>query len=165
MSKKIEDLKAEADELGIKYSTNISAVKLQEKIDSHNDTEQSPQDEVDKLKKQAHKLIRVIIVPNDPMKREFQGEIFSVSNAVLGTYKKYVPYNQEEGYHLPKMMIDALKERKYQSFQEIKGKDGNMYTKSILIPAFNIVELEPLSEKELKDLASQQQARNAIQKD
>ena len=102
-------------------------------------------------------LRRVKIMCMNPQKREWLGEIISVGSAKWGTFKKFIPFDGQP-YHIPQIMYDMLKERKCTVFHTEKQKEGRGgdIRKGRLIPEFNIVDLPPLTEKELKTLADQQ---------
>lgn len=186
----LEALKKEADELKIQYSPNIGLDTLQQRIDEAKAEETSDEDKVSKQKEaelkkkeaekkltpeekeaarkadiitkrdEANKLIRVIVTPNEPEKRSLNGEIFSVSNDIINQ-KKFVAFNNENGWHIPMGIYNMLKDKKFQTFREIEinGKDVK---RGSLIPAYNITVLDPLTPKELKQLAESQAARNSI---
>lgn len=106
--------------------------------------------------KEANKLVRIRLTCMNPTKRDFPGEIITVSNSVVGTLKKFIPFNSSEGYHVPAMMLQALKERQCQIW--VNGKDvrGTQTKKAVLVPEFAIEILPNLTEAELKDLAQRQ---------
>lgn len=168
-SNELDLLKERADKMGIKYSGNISASTLKERInekleldDPKSDTSKAVGNK--KLKQEAMKLIRVIVIPNAPEKRNLNGDIFSVSNDVIGTVKMMVPYNNENGWHIPQVIYNLLKDKKYQTFIE-KKVDGKVVQKGTLIPAYNITILDPLTDKEMSSLAKAQDARNNLKDD
>jgi hypothetical protein len=99
----------------------------------------------------------------NPAKKEWEGEIISVGSARIGTYKKYVPFNTgSEGWHIPKIMYDFLKERKCSVFQTILDNKGNKVRRSRLVPEFSIEVLPPLTREELKELARTQAMSGSI---
>ena len=158
-------LKERADKMGITYSPNIGVEKLKEKINAVLNINESKADEVEdkrlKQMKNAMKLVRVIVTPTQSTKTELHGEIFTVSNSLVGTIKKYVPFGVEVGYHIPQIIYDAIKDKKSNHFytQRVNGVDIRKYRS---MPAYNVVVLDPLTEEELKQLADDQRARNAI---
>ena len=161
-------LKERADKMGITYSPNIGIEKLKEKINAALGTDTSEErvddkEEAKRLKqmKDALKLVRVIVTPTQSNKTELHGEIFTVSNSLVGTVKKYVPFGVEVGYHIPQIIYNAIKDKKANHFytQRVNGVDIRKYRS---MPAYNVVVLDPLTEAELKQLADDQRARNAI---
>ena len=118
-----------------------------------------------KARREATKLKRVIVTCKDPAKQNWEGEIFTVSNDVVGDIKKYVPYNLEEGYHVPQMILNMLKDRKCTIFMNKKGRDGKYVQTAKTINAHNIEYLPDLTQDELDELASEQAARGSIGND
>ena len=93
----------------------------------------------------------------NPMKKEWAGELLSVGSAKHGTFKKFIPFDGEP-YHIPKIIYDMMKERECTIFSTVKQKDGRGgdIRKGKLAPAYNIVDLEPLTSAELEKLADKQ---------
>ena len=113
-------------------------------------------------KRNINRLVRVRITCMNPNKSAWEGEIISVGSAKLGTLKKYVPFNSEEGWHIPFMMYEAMKERKYTVFYNVKGPRGEKIRKGKEMPEFNIEVLPPLTTAELKSLAQRQLASRQV---
>lgn len=133
------------------------------------ETNKPPLSEADKkrmlhtrLRKEANRLIRVRITCMNPNKKNWTGEIVSVSNAVIGTVKKFVPFNIEEGYHIPAVILKMLKAREYQHFAQVKMPNGQKKVVVKLLPEFAIEVMTPLNEKELNDLKQQQALNHSI---
>lgn len=176
----LENLKARADLLGVTYHPNIGSEKLREKIAakqaeedvpapvsgeaagkseekaSTQSAEESTAAKRVRLKREGLKLVRVRITCMNPFKKEWEGEIFTVSNNAVGTVKRYVPYNVEDGWHVEHILLEQLKERKCQIFVSEKDSRGNKVRKGKLIREFAIEVLEPLTDKELAELAQRQ---------
>jgi hypothetical protein len=183
-SDELQSLKARADLMGIKYHPNTGVDKLRAKINNAlegNTEEEQPepkvkksgvkvitekefqQEKVKNRKREADQLIRCRITCMNPAKKEWEGEIISVGSARIGTYKKYVPFNTgSEGWHIPKIMYDFLKERKCSVFQTILDNKGNKVRRSRLVPEFSIEVLPPLTREELKELARTQAMSGSI---
>ena len=166
-------LEARAKVLNIPYHTNISTEKLRERVNAaisgtrEQDSERPAKDESDaarrsRLKKKASRLIRVRIHCNDPAKKDWPGEYITVGNNAVGTYRKYVPYNQDEPFHLPEIIVNALREKRVQVFATKKSKNGIPVRESKSIAAYAIEIVQPLTEEELTQLANSQMARNAL---
>ena len=109
-----------------------------------------------RLRKEAGVLIRVVVANLNPNKKEWEGEVFTVSNSVVGTYKKYVPFNIEEGWHVPHIIYQHMLEKTCQIFITVKGPKGAKVRKSKIIKELNVVVLPALTGKELADLAQRQ---------
>lgn len=183
MTLKITDeltaLREQADELGIKYHHRAGEAKLKELINAYlaDDSDLKVDDDVAASKKTekivpmtqqeyrkstdsdrkrlAGRLVRCRITCMDPAKREWKGEIISVGSAKLGTFKKFIPFDGRE-YHIPQIIYDVLKERKYSTFYTVRNHRGVEIRKSRLAPAFAIEVLPPLTPAEIKDLKKQQ---------
>ena len=112
-----------------------------------------------KIKKTANKrdncgkLVRIIAHNNSPLKKEWEGEIITASND-LGTWKKYIQFDVE--WHVPKIIYNVLKEKKYSHFYSRKNDQGITIRKVRLLPEYNIELLEPLTNSEVKALAERQ---------
>ena len=170
----LENLKVRAEKLGVKFHPSISADKLREKIKAAQAegegsvgeqaqvksatvaVEESPAAKKLRLKREGLKLVRVRITCMNPTKKEWEGEIFTVSNNAVGTVKRYVPYNAEDGWHVEQILLNQLRERQCQIFTTEKDSRGNKIRKGKLIREFAIEVLDPLTEEELHDLAQRQ---------
>lgn len=106
--------------------------------------------------KEATKLVRIRVTCMNPAKKEWEGEIFTVGNSVIGTHKRFVPFNADEGWHVPQIMLDMIKNRECQVFITEKSKHGVSVRRGKLIKEFAVEVLPPLTEEELKDLAQRQ---------
>lgn len=108
-------------------------------------------------------MVRCQIFNNNPAKNELKGEIISVTNKYVGTVRKFIPFGEqtEGGYHIPKILFDVLKHKRYQRVKSIKNPDGTERVEKILAPEFTLHVLPPLTKDELAKLAASQKARNA----
>jgi len=179
-------LKQRADRMGISYHPSIGVEKLREKINAALGSDgpaaqesagssdasavapapavASPAPVVEetlaqkrkRLKMEATALIRIRLTCMNPAKKEWDGEIITVGNSLVGTVKKYIPFNAEEGWHVPKIMLEQLQARQCQVFHTLKTKNGVSIRKGKLIKEFAIEILPPLTQDELHDLAQRQ---------
>lgn len=165
----LDALKTQATELGIKYHPNIGADTLKAKIaeagSPANENEEAvpaapkaetPMQRKIRLRREASSLVRVRITCMNPAKREHEGEIFTAGNSVVGTFKKYVPFETEDGWHVPRIILEQIRDRQYQTFVTVNSANGVKVRKGKLVKEFAVDVLEPLSEEELKDLAQRQ---------
>lgn len=106
--------------------------------------------------KDANKLVRVRINCMNPNKRDWQGEIITVANAVVGTFRKFIPFNNTEGYHVPQIILQAIRERQCQIFVNGTNSQGQRIKRPTLINEFAVEVLPPLTANELKELAQRQ---------
>jgi len=108
------------------------------------------------MRKEASRLVRIRVTCMNPNKKEHEGEIFTCGNSIVGTFKKYVPFNNEAGWHVPHIIYQMMVERQCQIFYTVKGPRGNKIRKGKLIREFAIEVLDDLSPVEIKELAEQQ---------
>jgi len=163
-------LKQRADQMGIKYHPSIGVVKLRDKVNTTlaspaavaapvnvplagtvEPIQESRAAARKRLKREANRLVRIRLTCMDPNKKDWAGEIFTVGNSVVGTFKKYVPFNAEEGWHVPHIIYEQLKERQCQVFTKTIVA-GRPVMKGKLVNAFAIEKLPALTTAELKTL-------------
>lgn len=173
-------LKARADLLGLSYHPSIGVEKLRDKIaaatgsaDEKVEGPAQPEETVvppvaaalveetegqrrKRKKMEALALVRIRLTCMNPNKKDWDGEIITVGNSLVGTVSKYIPFNAEEGWHVPAIMLEMLKNRQCQVFTTAKTKNGVSIRQGKLIREFAIEVLPPLTEKELHDLAQRQ---------
>jgi hypothetical protein len=171
-------LKARAEMLGVKYHPSISLEKLRDKINDAvtgvKPAEEpaapvavvGPETEMQKkvrLKRDALALVRIRVTCMNPFKREWDGELFTVSNNAVGSITKYVPFNNDEGWHVPQIMLNMLQERMCQIFVTDRTKNGVTVRKGKLIKEFAIEILPQLTQEELDELARRQAMAHSIE--
>lgn len=168
-------LKTLADNMGLTYHNNIGVEKLKAKIEEAREATSAGgkatsepaatgaltrNERHAEMRKDALKLVRVIVVSMNPNRKEWTSEYFGVSNKVVGTVKKLVPYGVE--WHVPQILVDMIKARKFRtSIEKPDGKGGKVRENRIL-NEFSVQELPPLSKEELESLAKEQAARGSI---
>lgn len=113
-----------------------------------------------RLRRDANEQVRIRVTCMNPNKKDWHGEIFTVGNAAVGTLKKFIPFNAEEGWHVPRMMLQVMQERQCQIFVNGKAKNGIKIRESKLIKEFAIEILPSLTDAELKELARRQAMAN-----
>ena len=174
-------LKQRAASLGIKHHPTIGLVKLREKVNAAMSdapvveeelalkTESTPLVETKiqmhtRLRREATALVRVVVNCMNPQKKEWEGEIFTVGNRSINggrPIKKYIPYNNEEGWHIPNMLLDHLKAAETQIFKKVT-RNGQDFMEPTNIKAFNIEILPQLSKDELSTLQVKQKATGSV---
>ena len=161
----LTSLKSRADLLGINYHPSIGVEKLREKIAAAmSDPAGKPEtkeDETDGQKRQrqmqeASKLVRIRLTCMNPFKKDWDGEFFTVGNSVVGSYTKYVPFNSEDGWHVPQIIYNHLIERQSQIFVTRKTDRGVTVREGKLIKEFAVEVLPQLTQAELDELARRQ---------
>ena len=158
-------LKARADLMGIPYSPNIGLDALRKKVNAKLESEEAPTAKSTgskaksrgDLRKEAAKLVRIRLTNMNPNKKDWEGEFFTAGNAMVGSFTKFVPFNiGEDGYHVPQIILNQIRERKFMIFEKVKGVGDVEIKRPRLVPEFAIEVLSPLTEKELKELAQRQ---------
>jgi hypothetical protein len=177
----LEVLKNRATMLGVKFHPSIGLEKLKLAVENAlSDKPEASEEPVKgkaataaketeaqvkmRLNKEANALVRVRVACMNPAKKDWQGEVFTVSNSAVGTIKKFVPFNNEEGWHVPEMILGVMRERQCQIFVTEVAKDGTKLRKGKLIKEFNIEVMPALTLKELEELAQRQAMNQSIDK-
>lgn len=178
-------LKERADTLGVPYSNNIGLDTLKKRVnDKLNGVTEQKEEEPSKEKTEEPKamtraakeqklredlarehlaLLRVRIYNLDPKKNDLRGEIITVGNRYLGSIRKFIPFGEatDNGYHIPKIMYEELKRRKFQQIRT-KTVNGQIEVKSRMVPEYSLEILPPLTPEELEDLAVRQAAAERV---
>ena len=113
----------------------------------------------------ALRLIRIIVTPNDPLLNSYPGMIFTVSSSSIlngKAIKKYVPFNNEEGWHVPHIIYEMIRDRQCQVFTTSRTKNGIGVRQSKLIKEFAVEVLPDLTEAELAELAQRQAMAKSV---
>ena len=110
-----------------------------------------------RMVKEARRNRRVVIVCNNPDKREWDGEVMSCGNSFIGQTKKFVPFNTDTPYHVPQILLDMVLDRKCSVYKTIKDKFNNESQKQGLIKEFSVTYVDELTRDEHKDIATLQQ--------
>ena len=117
--------------------------------------------EANTLEKKAMRLTRVVVVPNDPGMAQYPGLIFTVGLSGINNgrmIKKFVPFNNEEGWHVPEIILRQIESAEMQQFKTVTRPNGEKELESYITKKFNVRILEPLTAEEMKKLAASQQA-------
>lgn len=171
-----EALETKAKMLGVEFHPKLSDAKLSERIKEHLENTAKPKDEAPKLakadgkenenerrlrlKREASELVRVIISCKNPLKKAHGGQIFSVGNSNIGNFTKYVPFENQEGWHVPKIILQAIKDAEYQHFYTDPNNES--ITLSRRAKEFVVDILPPLTKEELHELAQRQAMSKSI---
>ena len=170
-------LKARADMLGITYHPSIGLEKLREKVNAavantpapDESTEDEPTEAVEeetlnqrrqRKRKEANRLVRIRVTCMNPAKKEWEGELFTAGNSLVGSFTKFVPFNADEGYYVPHIILQQIQQRMCQIFVSSKDSLGNTIRKGKQIKEFAVEILEDLTIEELKELAQRQAMAN-----
>jgi hypothetical protein len=165
----LDALKERATQMGIKFHPSSGVDSLKAKINdkmAELDTdpladdgpiavtvskEETIKQRNARLKKEAGAQIRIQVTCMNPNKREWEGEIFTTGNMVVGTFKKYVPF--ETVWHVPQIILTMMRQRKCQVFHTVTDKrTGTKSRRGKMINEFAVEVLPDLTGAELKDL-------------
>lgn len=175
-------LKERARMMGISVSGNIGVdtlkKRIEEKMNGNKEEEleeaklpkskrEMEQDLRRELQKEQLVLLRCRIYNLNPQKRDLQGEIVTVGNRYLGTVRKFIPFGEdtENGYHIPRIIYEHLKTKKFQSVttKAMKGANqGQIQVSTRMVPEYNIEILPQLTKEELEELALKQAAAERL---
>ena len=175
----LDSLKARADRMGIAYHPSIGVDKLREKVAAALADEPAVSTapvavepvpaEVEtlaqkrrRMKNDAMALVRIRLTCMNPAKKEWDGEIITAGNNLVGSVTKYVPFQAEEGWHIPRIMLNVLQARQCQVFTTLKSKGGVAIRQGKLIKEFAIEILPQLTADELHDLAQRQALAQSV---
>lgn len=169
----LSTLKERADLMGVDYHPSIGLEKLRAKVLAAQSPETveapaaKPEAETSRamqfrLRNEANELIRIRVSCMNPAKKEWEGELLTAGNSVVGSFTKFVPFNVEDGWHVPRIIYNQLVQRQCQIFVSIKDSRGNTVRQGKLIKEFAIEVLPNLTPEELAELAQRQAMSKSI---
>ncbi len=109
----------------------------------------------------AMKLVRVVVTPNDPLMVNYPGLIFTVGMSGINNgrmIKKFVPFSNEDGWHIPTIILRQVESAEMQKFKTVTRPNGEKVLEPYLTKKFNVQILPDLTNTEIKRLADQQAA-------
>ena len=101
--------------------------------------------------KEATRLIRCQITSMDPMDKDVSGQIFDLGNQNTGKVSKYIPFG--ETWHVPKIILDFMRDATFLSTRMIKGEGNTEILEQRYLPKYAINVLPDLTMEERKKLA------------
>ena len=107
----------------------------------------------------AMKLVRVVVTPNDPGMVNYPGLIFTVGMSGINNgrmIKKFVPFSNEDGWHVPTIILRQIESAEMQKFKTVNRPNGEKVLEPYLTKKFNVQILPDLTNAEIKRLADQQ---------
>ena len=167
----LADLKNRAKAMGMSFHPSIKAdalrtkmaeyIQMQEQQNIDNAMEEAKAQKellsgkmsIKEAKNHALKLNRCIISCLDPMKRNYQAEMFLAGNSVIGSLRVCIPFGKE--WHVANIILNFIKDKHYTQFstKRVNGQDINETSQH---QAYGIQMLPMLTEKELHDLKQRQ---------
>ena len=114
-------------------------------------------------KKEAMKLVRVIVNCNDPLIAREGTELLRVSNDIVDTGVRAVPFGRTEPFHLPQILVNMMKEKKTTIFvKQVNKKLGKQVDVPKHINKYTIQEFPPLTKEEFERIKHAQEKRQAL---
>ena len=181
-----------AKEMGITFHPNIGIAKLEERIKAKrmeldNDVveplyveptlatpptltviqqanliEQTERQRIQAKRKEAAKQIRIVLTCKNPAKAEWPGEIFTAGSTLMGSHKKFVPFGNDEGWHVPSILLTMIEERQCQIHVNSTDEKGRKIKTGKLIREFDVRILDPLTLQEMEELKIKQAMSHSI---
>ena len=114
----------------------------------------------------AMALRRVIVTPNDPLMANRHGHIFTVGSSKVNNgkmIKKFVPFGNEDGWHIPQIIYDQIKAAEMRKSKPHTDAKGNSTMIQYIAKKYNIQDLPHLTQDEMDQLAASQQAKSGMQ--
>lgn len=178
----IKELKLQADQLNVKYSPMIGKetlsarvnealmakmtadIERREKsgIEAPTGAESATQLRARKFK-MATRLVRVQVTCFDQCRKDKKGEYIMGGNALVGTIRKYIEFGVP--WHMPKILVDLMKEREHQDWVNGKTQFGITQKHSRMVKTYGVQELDVLTMAELDVLKAKQALANNIKED
>lgn len=179
----LASLRSRLDFMNIPYQPNAGVKKLRGLVASGIEEQAAPESQViptplpelanqpetigarrARKRREASALVRIVVSCMNPEKRDWLGEQYSVGNSAVGQFKKFIPFNNEAGYHVPQIIVNHLLEKECQIFVNRKNARGEDTKEGRLIKELNVQILAPLTREELDELGRRQDATHAIDK-
>lgn len=174
-----KELKAElikqGEELGLSIHPNTSLANMIQMVNmglifSHHKAPDAPIKSVvikDKVaaRRQAEKLVRVKVSNLDPTKKAYSAQAFGFSNSVVGTIRKVVPFDVDEGFHIPEVLLDVIRNVKHRVTKyrtKIHGGSEVQIPYSVEVSSYGIEILPALSADELEVIKQRQLAQQTM---
>lgn len=114
---------------------------------------ETPQERKARISREAKRIVRIRVTPNDPDLAKRNGEIITASNSIVPTARKYIPFGAD--WTAPAIIVNVLKERSYTRFFR-KKVNGKEQTETEQAPAFNVVILDDFTPEEIAELKRDQ---------
>ena len=111
--------------------------------------------------KRAMRLVRIVVTPNDPNMANYPGLIFSIGASGLNNgqmVKKFVPFNNEEGWHVPQIILNQIEYGQMQKFKTVTRANGEKVLEPYLTKKFNVRILDPLTGDEVEKVLAASKA-------
>lgn len=183
----LDQMKAQANLLGVPYAPNIGLETLSERVrafkEAHAGEEKTelaapitsevltaggvkvPTDiEAQYEIFHAKQLIRVSIVCVNPARTDLPADLYTIFSSSLGRISQVIPYQAPNGYHIPRCLANLLREKTYTAFRpsNIKKGENGCDREHFEMPEFIITELPPLTAEEFDRIVKRQDRQQAV---
>lgn len=173
---KLDLLKMEATQLNLKFHPSIGEAKLSAKIQKHKKSLEKKKEPVEEVVEEAThakpamsvvqaraikrrerkmhqlELIRVQVSPMNPHMKGLKGQIFTVQNALVGRVSQYIPFNASGGWHVPRILLTEMENKKYITFSSWEDSKGREHKEHVLTKAYNVAYLPKLTPAEVAEI-------------
>lgn len=164
-------MKKQATGLGLQFSPNIGQAKLQERINNaliekaskpiKPIAAETESEKLMRVRKEAMALVRVKVTCFDPTMKKRSGTYIMGGNSNTGTVRKFIQFGKP--WMMPRILVNIMKESQYQGWIEGKTQFGITKMISSMEHRYNIVELPPITTKELEIIKKRQQTTESLE--
>lgn len=171
----LEELRAKADELGVKWHPAQKAETIQYNIDKFLEEnaptiiqppvkDETPTERQARLKQEALALIPVTVTSMDPQDASITGVVVSVGNRRLGQVSKAIPFGYK--WYMPRILVRQMERAMFcrNSMVPVPGVPGTERVNTQWIKKYAIQYHEMPTPKELEALAKAQAQGNELAK-
>ncbi len=170
MTDKLQELKEQANEIGLKYSPNIGEAKLQEKLNAaimekaakptRKEVGETAEEKRVRKRKESLALVRVKVACFDPTMKKKAGTYIMASNSLVGTVRKFIQFNKP--WLMPKILVNVMEESMYQAWVPGKTEFGITQMVSSMEPRYNITHMAQITPQELASIAKRQTVTESL---
>lgn len=117
-----------------------------------------------KLLLDAKKLIRCRVTNLDPKKKDLHGEIITITNGVIGTVRRFIPFGEktENGWMMENIIYKHLNKKKFLQVR-VRMVKGREVVESKWVKEYALEVLPQLTPEELARLATAQMAAGSLE--
>ena len=181
----LNQMKAQADLLGVPYASNIGLETLSERVRAFKDSKgqlavseatqvSEPKDstilstsaglnvpadiEAQYAIFYAKQIVRVSIVCVNPAKSDLKSDLYTIFSSSIGRVSQVIPYQAPKGHHMPRCLAEYLRAKTFVGFRpsnRAKGENG-CDVEHFETPEFLINDLPPLTAEEYNRIVQRQ---------
>ena len=185
----LNQMKVQADLLGVTYAANIGLETLSERVRAYKEAagqiavEEAtapvpdnsailstsaglavPADiEAQYAIFHAKQIVRVSITCVNPAKSELESDLYTIFSSSIGRVSQVIPYQAPNGHHMPRCLVDFLRAKTFTSFKpsNIKAGENGCDREHFDTPEFIIRDLPPLTAEEYNRIVQRQDRNQA----